>query len=335
MKRLREFKRLAPNRHASGESIAGMARELGVSKCTVARWLREAGIASKPGRKHGPEIKREFARMYSSTRMTWEEIAHALGVTKGLLIKWREAMQLPTRSSQSKPTETRMEFERLYRETPMGARAIAKRLGVSAKVAQGWRRKTGLLPKPKANAQWSRARNLWAGWCDVFEKEQAALLSVDMCWGRHPDVVRARAMDYYYANHESSKAYGRANAKKRHARLGKTALWKIRAAARNACARIARATSYRWKKSLRTEAYLGCTYDFAREYLAERFKPGMTWENHGAVWHIDHVKPLASFDLMKKEARAEAMHYTNLQPLFAPDNRAKSAKLDWEMGRRD
>jgi hypothetical protein len=53
----------------------------------------------------------------------------------------------------------------------------------------------------------------------------------------------------------------------------------------------------------------------------------MTWENHGDVWHIDHVKPLVSFDLTKDRERKKAMHYSNLQPLFVSDNRHKSAKV--------
>ena len=58
----------------------------------------------------------------------------------------------------------------------------------------------------------------------------------------------------------------------------------------------------------------------------------MTWDNHGPydknrkTWHIDHVLPLASFDLTKKEELLKACHYMNLQPKLAIDNIKKGSK---------
>jgi len=53
----------------------------------------------------------------------------------------------------------------------------------------------------------------------------------------------------------------------------------------------------------------------------------ITWENHSrAGWHIDHIKPLISFDLIEREQFLEACHYTNLQPLWAKENLRKGSK---------
>lgn len=72
---------------------------------------------------------------------------------------------------------------------------------------------------------------------------------------------------------------------------------------------------------------LGCSIKFLKEYLESQFQPGMSWDNYGE-WHIDHIKPLASFDLTDREQFLEACHYTNLQPLWASDNLSKGAKYD-------
>lgn len=71
---------------------------------------------------------------------------------------------------------------------------------------------------------------------------------------------------------------------------------------------------------------LGCTLNELRVHLEFFWEHGMSWENYGR-WHIDHVKPLAAFDLTDREQFLQAVHYTNLQPLWAEDNIAKGAKL--------
>ena len=80
-------------------------------------------------------------------------------------------------------------------------------------------------------------------------------------------------------------------------------------------------------KSASTLELLGCDIDFLREYIEERFNGNMSWENYGE-WHIDHIKPCASFDLSKPEQQKQCFHYTNLQPLWAIDNIRKSDKYD-------
>jgi len=62
------------------------------------------------------------------------------------------------------------------------------------------------------------------------------------------------------------------------------------------------------------------------DYIEKQFKPGMTRQNQG-TWHIDHIKPCASFDLSDSRQQRECFHYTNLQPLWASDNIRKGNKI--------
>jgi hypothetical protein len=72
---------------------------------------------------------------------------------------------------------------------------------------------------------------------------------------------------------------------------------------------------------------LGCTIPELRLHLEKLFQSGMTWENWSPTgWHIDHIKPLANFDLTDRPQFLKACHYTNLQPLWASDNLAKGAR---------
>jgi hypothetical protein len=75
------------------------------------------------------------------------------------------------------------------------------------------------------------------------------------------------------------------------------------------------------------QSFLGCSISGLRVHLEKQFKPGMTWENHGyAGWHVDHIRPLASFDLRDPVQQKVCFHYTNLQPLWAPENIEKGSR---------
>jgi 5-methylcytosine-specific restriction endonuclease McrA len=72
-----------------------------------------------------------------------------------------------------------------------------------------------------------------------------------------------------------------------------------------------------------SKEYFGVDYNGLRAWLECLFKPGMTWENHGAVWEIDHIVPLSRFDLTKEADGKAAWFYANLAPAWKCDNRKK------------
>lgn len=87
-------------------------------------------------------------------------------------------------------------------------------------------------------------------------------------------------------------------------------------------------------KNFRTVDMLGCSPAELKQYLEERFEPGMSWENYGNpngdhtnCWHIDHLMPCASFNLTDPEEQKKCFHYTNLFPRWGLDNIRKGAKI--------
>jgi hypothetical protein len=76
-------------------------------------------------------------------------------------------------------------------------------------------------------------------------------------------------------------------------------------------------------KKNRTFDIIGCTPDFLKKHLEEKFVIGMSWENRNE-WHIDHIIPLSSAKTEKE--LYELCYYTNLQPLWIQDNLKKSNK---------
>jgi len=80
----------------------------------------------------------------------------------------------------------------------------------------------------------------------------------------------------------------------------------------------------RGDKQQTTLALLGCTVQELWAHLASLFETGMTRENYGQ-WHVDHIRPCASFNLADQDQQKECFHWTNLQPLWAADNLKKWA----------
>ena len=81
-----------------------------------------------------------------------------------------------------------------------------------------------------------------------------------------------------------------------------------------------------YKKNLKTEIIVGCSFEELKLYLESKFETWMNWDNYGLYngklnygWDIDHIIPLCS--ALKEEDVIKLNHYTNLQPLCSKVNR--------------
>lgn len=81
-------------------------------------------------------------------------------------------------------------------------------------------------------------------------------------------------------------------------------------------------------KSAHTLEFLGCSLEHLKQHLESQFTEGMTFENHGKIWDIDHIIPCSYFDLLNQENQYICFNYRNLQPLWCKENRhIKRAKV--------
>jgi len=69
---------------------------------------------------------------------------------------------------------------------------------------------------------------------------------------------------------------------------------------------------------------LSYSSDELKLHLEKQFLKGMSWENYGVLWHIDHIIPIDYF-LKNKITEVNIINsLTNLRPLFSIDNLKKS-----------
>jgi len=86
--------------------------------------------------------------------------------------------------------------------------------------------------------------------------------------------------------------------------------------------------SSRIRKSLKFEKddnsiqYLGCDIKTFKFHIENKFDIGMSWDNYGSEWHIDHIIPIM-YNKPELIDIIERLHYLNTQPLWAEINISK------------
>lgn len=104
--------------------------------------------------------------------------------------------------------------------------------------------------------------------------------------------------------------------------------YRLSSIVRSRISRSLRDNNIQYKKSNHSIDLLGCSIVELKAHLEAKFTDGMSWENYGE-WHVDHIKPCASFENLgtcPKQQR-ECFHYSNLQPLWATENRQKYSNV--------
>jgi hypothetical protein len=76
-----------------------------------------------------------------------------------------------------------------------------------------------------------------------------------------------------------------------------------------------------------SEALLGCRFEEFISYIEFMFKPGMSMQNYGRKWHLDHIMPCSAFDLKREDQARRCFHFTNLRPMWAKANLRKGSKI--------
>lgn len=77
-----------------------------------------------------------------------------------------------------------------------------------------------------------------------------------------------------------------------------------------------------YSKTSKTYNILGCSYEFFKIYIEDKFDDKMSWDNHGKYWHLDHIIPISW--AKDEEELYKLNHYTNYQPLSAIENLSKN-----------
>jgi len=77
-------------------------------------------------------------------------------------------------------------------------------------------------------------------------------------------------------------------------------------------------------KTKKTIEYLGYSFEDLKKSLESKFRDGMTWENHGSLWELDHKIPISWLLHTGSVEELKIINsIDNLQPLLKIENRKK------------
>lgn len=217
----------------------------------------------------------------------------------------------------------------------------AKELGaaiIAAGVPKKLKRPVALAARDRLGKDWSE--KTLQGWLSPRWHSEEALASradAKLRWRSSPEnreAARAKTADYYAdpANRErkraNSAAWYEANPDARrdyaNARYRDDPVFAASTKVRNRVSAGLRA-ALAGKSAPRLEL-LGCSIEELMAHLESLWEPGMTWDNWSPDgWHLDHLVPLAAFDLRDPEQQRQAYNWRNCVPRWAADNLSKGA----------
>jgi hypothetical protein len=155
------------------------------------------------------------------------------------------------------------------------------------------------------------------------DKKEFLKIAANAWHEAHPDYKNESLKKWRAANPEKNKAaLKRANDKR-----AKNPKYKISASMSNGMRGSIKSGT---KANRHWEELVDFTVEQLRTHLEKLFEPGMTWDNHGTVWEIDHKIPIAVFNFERPEHLDFRLCWSlkNLQPLEKIKNRKKSDKID-------
>ncbi len=151
------------------------------------------------------------------------------------------------------------------------------------------------------------------------DNREQELLRKKQFYQTHKEKKKLYAREYCRNNRKAIKAYKKQYQKNR---LKTDSTFKLAANLRSRLSKTFKG-NYKSGSAIRD---LGCSISSLKLYLGTQFYDRssgekMSWDNYGLYgWHIDHIQSLDSFDLQDRGDFLTAVHWTNLQPLWAEDN---------------
>lgn len=148
--------------------------------------------------------------------------------------------------------------------------------------------------------------------------------------------IKARNTQYYRDNWDKQKAYRVANAARikanNEAYKQRKNDWVSQRRQNDINFKISynlrtRFHSFISTKGKKTFGILGMPCETFLSWIEFQFEEGMSWDNYGVDWHLDHILPVSKFNLENETDQKVCFNWANFQPLYSQDNLSKSNSI--------
>ena len=172
--------------------------------------------------------------------------------------------------------------------------------------------------KPERKAQKAKYKAKYS----AINKEQIAEYMREYCKDERVKSLRKKAQsrhdERYFLKHGETRCAAKSRARNRT----------IRGNLSNRMSKRMSNALQRGKEGRSWKQFVPYSLDDLIRHIESRFVNGMSWSNRH-LWHIDHIRPIASFNYTSPEDQQfkECWALDNLQPLWVKDNLKKSARM--------
>jgi hypothetical protein len=77
--------------------------------------------------------------------------------------------------------------------------------------------------------------------------------------------------------------------------------------------------------------YLDYNFDQLRFHIENQFHSGMSWDNYGIYWSIDHIIAQSYYNYLDEEDIKKCWNLRNLRPLLIEENISKNNKMYYKL----
>lgn len=173
---------------------------------------------------------------------------------------------------------------------------------------------------------------------EIYARNREDRIRKSSEWNRQNPEKAAERVKRFHERHPERKLvyFRKLYARDKDKLMMKTSAWQKKMYKESTNFRLRSLLRTRLQKAIKRDSkrssaltLLGCSVEEFKLNLENQFLPGMSWDNWGTKgWHIDHIRPCASFDPTDLEQQKQCFHYTNLQPLWAEENLRKHSKYE-------
>lgn len=162
---------------------------------------------------------------------------------------------------------------------------------------------------------------------EYYQSNKSSIVPKNKEYRNHnKDVIKTQKQQYYKTNIEQIKQYHQDNKQNRNEKnkikRRQNPYYALKEALKVRIFDVLKSS-----KKETTSKLIGCSNEDLKIWIETHFNENISWDNYGIYWHLDHVVPIAFFELTNEDERYMCFNWLNIRPLEKTRNISKSDNI--------